>query len=271
MARLIGADTSTRATGVAIYETGKPLRQTVVEQDRLRAEELLSVLDALCQESGLPAAEADAFVVGIGPGSFTGLRIGVTMMKTMAQFTHRPIIGISSLEALAFAAKQEHRAHIIVPVIDARANRLFASAYRIEEDSAWERILEEGLYTEEQLRAFLLSEQASAHPACEGVPFLCWAGAGIVRHRALSDAFSPQESVMLSSPAALSPIAAMMQIAACRLARGESDNVLHLVPNYQRKSQAELDRERRAPRNETSTSVETLPLNEERRKSCIQE
>ena len=52
MARLIGADTSTRATGVAIYETGKPLRQTVVEQDRLRAEELLSVLDALCQESG---------------------------------------------------------------------------------------------------------------------------------------------------------------------------------------------------------------------------
>lgn len=271
MARLIGADTSTRATGVAIYETGKPLRQTVVEQDRLRAEELLSVMDALCQKSGLQAAEADAFVVGVGPGSFTGLRIGVTMMKTMAQFTHRPIVGVSSLGALAFAAKQEHRAHFIVPVIDARANRLFASAYRIEEDGAWERILEEGLYTEEQLRTFLLSEQASAHLTSEGIPFICWAGAGIARHQALSDAFSSQESVMLSSPAALSPIAAMMQIAACRFARGESDDVLHLVPNYQRKSQAELDRERRAPSDEHSTSAETLLHNEERWKSCIRE
>ena len=244
MARLIGADTSTRATGVAIAETGKPLRTAVVEQDRLRAEELLSVLDALCRESGLAAAEADAFVVAIGPGSFTGLRIGVTMMKTMAQFTHRPILGVSSLKALAYAAKAEHRAHLLVPVIDARANRLFASVYRMDADEPV-LILKEGLYTEEQLQTFLLSEKDAVGEKDETQPFLCWSGAGIARRPALMGAFSSEESVQLSSPAALSPIAAMMQIAAERFSRGESDDVLHLVPNYQRKSQAELDRERR--------------------------
>lgn len=244
MARLIGADTSTRATGVAIAETGKPLRTTVVEQDRLRAEELLSVMDALCRESGLQAADADAFVVGIGPGSFTGLRIGVTMMKTMAQFTNRPILGVSTLQALAHAAHVQHHAHLFVPVIDARANRLFASVYRTEPDGSLQSILPEDLYTEEQLQNFLHREQELFEKGQEEIPFICWAGAGIARHSALSDAFSSQKCVVLSDPAASSPIAAMMDIAAARFARGESDDVLRLVPNYQRKSQAELDRER---------------------------
>ena len=236
MARLIGADTSTKATGVAIYETERPLHCAIVEQDRLRAEELLSVMDALCKKSGCRAAEADVYVVAIGPGSFTGLRIGVTMLKTMAQFTLRPIIGISTLLALAEEGCAQQEAQYYVPIIDARANRIFAAAY-CQKGEAMECLIEEGLYTEEALL-----ERLNALPIEKDKPAFCWAGIGLDRHPALSAAFPSVAQRKLTGDAALSPIAAVMRLAAKRWERGDSDDVLDLAPHYLRKSQAELDR-----------------------------
>ncbi len=244
MARLMVADTSTRATGVALCTWEKTNREPtlqieahqVVDQERMRAEALIDVLDVLYQEAECDPGTEDAYAVAVGPGSFTGLRIGVTMLKTMAQFTHRPIIGISTLQALAEAGMAQREADYYLPVIDARGNRIYAALFQNGSPGECQMILPEDLYLEEDFIARLQAVLASAPGA------IFWCGEGLDRHPVLRDRFAAETAGVLEGEEAQSPIGAICRLAVRRLARGESDDALHLAPHYLRRSQAEMDR-----------------------------
>lgn len=246
--RLLAIDTTTSSTGAAIYtwnpDSPRGSREgtfeavTILEEDQRQAEALIPILNDMVKEAGLAPKDIDAFACAKGPGSFTGLRIGVTMAKTMAQFSGKPVVGISSLAALAMEAEGAED-FLRVPVIDARANRIFAAAYPAPgEDLFPEALLPEALYYQEDFLDKLtrLVEEG----VYSGVVF---SGKGMAAHPYLVDN-AHFSTTVYQGEGRLSPIRALARLAAARLDLGQSDSILDLAPNYLRKSQAELDRSR---------------------------
>lgn len=134
--KILGIDTSTADSSVALMEDGKIIGEFTVNQKRTHSESLLPIIKELLKLLEIDIEEIDLFAVGIGPGSFTGIRIGMTVAKTLAQITNKDILGISSLEAIAQNAKAKY----ILPVLDARGGRIYYAIFnrdmdRIQEDS----------------------------------------------------------------------------------------------------------------------------------------
>lgn len=289
MAIIIGADSSTQASGVGLFDTeSKKLALRINDQERMRAEELLSLLDNLLVENSFKKTLPDAFAVALGPGSFTGLRIGISMLKTMAQFSNKPILGISSLEALAYSClymKGEYDTKVdgsgekpseeaksdfpspgpgdlVISIVDARANRIFASAYICKSlnpaktekaqaaysDRELIQIFDEGMYFEEvlieEVSDLLGKIKENQVDSADNIRIF-WAGRGIEAHKNLLEGIKG-EHIIPDNLDMASPIGAICLLAAKRYENKDFDSYLDLKPNYLRKSQAELELDRKA-------------------------
>lgn len=104
--RVVALDTSVRSTGVALIESGQVVAETWIGPGHSSAASLLPALDGLLDVAGWSRDSVDAVGVVVGPGSFTGLRIGVTTAKALAYSWQVPVIGVTGLEALAMQAVQ---------------------------------------------------------------------------------------------------------------------------------------------------------------------
>jgi len=126
---VLGIDTSTVIISVAILRDGALAgeRTDTVAHNRTG---LLALIDHLFAELGLRPADLDAVAVGAGPGSFTGLRIGMATAKGIAFALGRPLWAVSSLAALAHAELGPSDAEPIVAALDARKGEVYAGAYR---------------------------------------------------------------------------------------------------------------------------------------------
>ncbi len=98
--------------------------------DRRHAEELTPMVAAVLDEGGVSIDEVDRFAVDVGPGRFTGLRVGITTARTLALATDRPLVGVTSLEALAAA----HPGRTVAAVIDARRAEVFQQRFAVGSD-----------------------------------------------------------------------------------------------------------------------------------------
>ena len=124
---VVGIDTSTPQTSVAIGTENEILAKASVA-GAARQESVTPLLQELLRRSELALSQVGGVAVGIGPGLFTGLRVGVETAKTLAQVADVPIVGITSLDALAYAVRYTTRR--IVAVIDARRGEVFSAIYR---------------------------------------------------------------------------------------------------------------------------------------------
>jgi len=124
---------------LALDTSGRSLSAALVRDDEIVGESLLNIglrhsatalplVRDLCDRCGVRYSDIDAFACATGPGSYTGIRIGVSLIKGLAYAEGKPAIGISSLEALAHAVVRPDDDAIIIPMIDARSGRLFCSA-----------------------------------------------------------------------------------------------------------------------------------------------
>lgn len=140
---ILGFDTATSATAVALLDTAAPddcheCRHDPVADERPgHGPRLLSLAHALLRRASLSFADVDRVAVGVGPGGFTGLRIGVATARALAQGAGAELVGVSSLHALAEAA-QPAAGQGVLAVIDARRGEVFAAGWR-----AGEQLLEQ--------------------------------------------------------------------------------------------------------------------------------
>lgn len=123
--RILGIDTSTTTASVAIVGPERTVFKDYVIAER-RSSDLLVAIDQLCKDYGVVPTELDAVAVGAGPGSFTGLRIGMATAKGIAFAAGKPLWAVSSLAALAAA----NLAPSVCAVLDARRGEVFAGCYR---------------------------------------------------------------------------------------------------------------------------------------------
>lgn len=125
--KILGIDTSSRFLSIAVSEDRDIIREESHLLDRKHSSLLVPKIDKLLKKIHIAINKIDAFVIGLGPGSFTGLRIGVSTVKGFGISLGKPCIGVSSIDAIACNADQ--RQGLIVPVIDAKRAQVYAAIY----------------------------------------------------------------------------------------------------------------------------------------------
>lgn len=168
---LLGIDTSTITISVALLRDGAVIgeRTDLVTHNRTG---LLTLIDALFVEAGLSPQSLGAVAVGAGPGSFTGLRIGMATAKGIAFAIGKPLWAVSSLAALAHAAL--HDDGTMVAVLDARRGEVYAGAYRRDGLGVVavgdERVFAPGEVTTLAANARYTGDAAATYPALAALP-----------------------------------------------------------------------------------------------------
>ena len=119
--------TATNNLSVALNDNSKTIAEKNEFDKQNHSAHLDPLIDQILKEHNLELAEIDRFAVAIGPGSYTGLRIGVTTAKMFASILNKDVVGVSTLQALASSCNEQ--ATLIVAGIDARNNNYFAGAY----------------------------------------------------------------------------------------------------------------------------------------------
>jgi tRNA threonylcarbamoyladenosine biosynthesis protein TsaB len=125
---ILGIETATAQVGVAIGGHEGVLAQAHSSRSRRHAENLTPSIDFVARQARIELTEIGCVAVDVGPGLFTGLRVGVAAAKAMAHALRVPMIGVSSLDLLAFPVRFSHK--LIVAAIDARRGELFYAFYR---------------------------------------------------------------------------------------------------------------------------------------------
>ena len=148
MARILSIETSTSICSVAIHEQGELLALAEIKEPGAHAEKLLLLVDELFEKAGLSFGDLDAVAVSQGPGSYTGLRIGVSTAKGIAYALEIPLIGINTLQAMA-ASQSVAPGDYVVAVLDARRKEVYTQTFgdSLQELSSIEAVvLEEGVF-----------------------------------------------------------------------------------------------------------------------------
>ena len=164
MSTLLALDASSSACSCAVWHKGEVTSRFALTP-REHTRRLMPMIDEVLAEAGLNSADLDALAYGRGPGSFTGLRIAAGVAQGLAFGLDRPLIGVSTLEALALAAHRQYHLRYVIPALDARMNEIYVAAYRCQ-DGRLSRVLEEAVMPPERLRL------PSAHQEVE------WYGVG---------------------------------------------------------------------------------------------
>lgn len=124
--KILALDTSTMMSTCAVLDEEQVWGEYSLNQDETHSENLVPMIKEVLENLRLKVEDIDLYAVAIGPGSFTGLRIGVATVKAFAHVFNKPVVGVSSLEALAYNLPY-HK--IVVPMIDARRDRVYTGIY----------------------------------------------------------------------------------------------------------------------------------------------
>ncbi|MET0792617.1 MAG: tRNA (adenosine(37)-N6)-threonylcarbamoyltransferase complex dimerization subunit type 1 TsaB [Polyangiaceae bacterium] len=129
--RILGLESSSRRGSLALVEDGRLVRSLEHEERNSHAERLLPLLERLLAEAGWPKSSLDRLGVGVGPGSFTGLRAGIALGEGLSVGLDRPLIGVGSLLAMAHGALSEGSPSPgpCCALLDAQRGELFAAVY----------------------------------------------------------------------------------------------------------------------------------------------
>lgn len=126
--KLLAIDTSTDYLSLAVMNNDRVIARFHREAARNHSSLLVPMIDKLLNRAKLKLKDVDGFCIGIGPGSFTGLRIGVTTVKGLSFTLKKPIVTVPTLDAIAENAKNFRG--IIIPILDAKKNKVYACIYK---------------------------------------------------------------------------------------------------------------------------------------------
>jgi tRNA threonylcarbamoyladenosine biosynthesis protein TsaB len=238
---VLGLDTATASSAVGLSGSAAGLLEARDDPPAGahpgHATRLLEMARGLLERAGIGWREIDRIAVGLGPGTFTGLRVGVATARGLAQSVGAELVGVSSLQALAQgafaqAAVRDERLEKVLAVIDARRGEVFAAAYEREEHGAPRALSAPQAIAPETLETVLAG--AREQEGADGSAWLA-VGDGVLRHPAAL------ERAQIAVPATDSALHRIGGGAICALATwAEPVGVQRLLPDYCRRPDAEL-------------------------------
>lgn len=160
---IIALDTSTAAMAAAIMNEDRIIGEVQSLAERNHSVHVITHLKELLAGSGISGEELAAVAVGSGPGSYTGMRIAASAAKTLAWVWDKPLVAVSSLEAIAFGAWHRgmgretgtgtgtpsaaigEREHWVLPIMDARRGQVYGSSFTVSDNAGWSRLEQDGV------------------------------------------------------------------------------------------------------------------------------
>lgn len=210
--RILALETATRRATACLLEGERVIASRTSEDPRTHAEHIIQLIDELALEAGVPKASLDLIACGLGPGSFTGVRIALATAKGIALALERPLVGVSSLRAMAAGVSE---ARSVMALIDAKKGEIFVASY----DPRGEEIL------------------APCHVSRAALPALAeahLASSGIIVGEVASELGLPETAIVRGPSTDLPHAALVGKLAYARALLGEVDSLDALEPLYVR-------------------------------------
>lgn len=222
--KVLALDTSTLMSTCAVIENGRLLGEYSLSRDMSHSERLVPMIEEILAELDIKIGEIDLYAVAKGPGSFTGLRIGVATVKSFAHVFNKPVVGISTLEALAYNMPYHS---VVVPMLDARRDRVYSGIYTWQDGNI--KCLEED-------RAINIEDYLEELSTYDRV-YINGDGADVYRD-IIAEKLG-HKAVFAKIGQNSCRAVALAELALEKYDKGQVDDFYSLVPEYLRMSQAE--------------------------------
>ena len=235
---ILGIDTATTAASAALVEDGKLLREEIhaapggAMRQGNHAAVVLPLIDQLLRQSDRVLADVSAFAVALGPGSFTGLRVGLSTVKGLAYGTEAPVVGVPTLHAVA--ARVNDRDGFICPFLDARKKEVYAALF-LRRDGRLERVGDDAVAAPESVIASV-RERTGDRPCL-------FIGDATLPYGHLVQAALGERGILTLGEGYPSAAFSVAFLAEEKIRRRELDRVGPLAPLYLRPSEAELKKQ----------------------------
>lgn len=228
--KVLGIDTHGSVGGAALCDHGHVVAQVMHNVQATHSEQLLPAVAAVLGDRANGSAPVDAVAVASGPGSFTGLRIGVTTAKTLAYSWNVPLVGVHTLQALAY--QTQSAAPLQAVMVTSRRDLVFAAVYERADDGAAlpQPVMEPGHY---DIQAFLQAVQQLDER-------LVFAGDAVARWAVILNEQCGRLRVPLPAVWERLHSATVAAVGQRLLAAGEAADVRTMVPDYLRRPEAEV-------------------------------
>ena len=228
--RILGIETATKTGSVAIVTDSGVIAEYTLNIELTHSERLMATVDRVIKDTGLAVSDLDGFAVSIGPGSFTGLRIGLSAVKGLAFVTNKPVAAVPTLKALAW--NLPYAQYPICPLLDARKKEVYAAIYQNQDGSLTQAMPEATIPLKD------LAEKIADKIVFTGE------GANLFRNEIQSlfgeRAFFAPLSALVPSAASVAELGLMM------LKAGGAADADSLTPLYIRRPEAEVAWEKRS-------------------------
>jgi tRNA threonylcarbamoyladenosine biosynthesis protein TsaB len=222
----LALECATKTVSLALLKDREVYAELYLNSGRHHAETLLPALDRLLGLAGFSANDLDLLTFTVGPGSFTGLRIGASTLKGLFLALDKPVVGVSTLEVLAMNVMPA--SHRVCPLLDARHEQVYAGSYRTGPEGLPEKIANEKLTP---IQSFL--EEL-------GDDTVIFVGDGAVRHEEMIAGTLGQKALFAGCDRQNPRAGALGRIALQRYEAGEILDILRFAPRYLRPSEAEV-------------------------------
>jgi tRNA threonylcarbamoyladenosine biosynthesis protein TsaB len=223
---ILGLDTSTMMATCAVINEERLLGEYSLNQDMSHSEKLVPMIKEILDGLNMKIGDIDLYGVAIGPGSFTGLRIGAATMKAFAHVFNKPMVGVSTLEALAYNLPHNE---IVVPMIDARRNRVYTAIYSWEDGMLKEVMAPDVLPMEDLIKRLMDFDELVVN------------GNGTLIHRELLEKSLGKRVRFATMGQNMCRAASICELARIKYDGGQVDDYFTLAPEYLRESQAQRE------------------------------
>lgn len=222
--KLLAIETSTMVGGVAIMEDDTLIAESRINVKVTHSERIMGAIDHMLMQSGMKIDDIDVFAIAIGPGSFTGLRVGLSTVKGLVYATGKKLVSVPTLEA--FAWNVPFSKYQVCPLLDARKKEVYAGIFRWNGNGFARGMNEQTIKIDKLLS--LINEPT------------IFLGEGSIIYKDSIKAWL-NDSAIFGNPQDMVPSPAnVAYIGMIKAKKGDFEDPINLVPLYIRKSEAEI-------------------------------
>lgn len=226
---VLGIETATKTGGVALVGDKGVVAEYTSNIEVTHSERLMAMVDRLLTDTGMSLASVEGFAVSTGPGSFTGLRIGIATIKGISLATNKPIAAVPTLAALAW--NLPHAVHAVCPLLDAKKKEVYAALYR-QNRGRQESVMPETVLPLAELAARITEP-------------VIFTGEGAYLFRQELQALFGTRALFAPFSAIVPSAASVAEMGRMAITAGERADAAALAPLYIRRPEAEVAWEKR--------------------------